>query len=70
MSGDQALWAGHIIWAAAPLTALGDALSSLLMGFACEAGGTGRCRLQGEGPGGQVGTRAPFQVEGNGPFLL
>lgn len=49
---------------------LGDALSSPLTGFACEDRGTGRCRLQGEGPGGQVGTRAHLQAEGNGSFLV
>lgn len=51
MSRDQGLWAGHIVWAAALLTALGDALSSLLMGFACEDGDTGRHGPQGERPG-------------------
>lgn len=58
VSGDQALWAGHIVWAVALLTALGDALSSLLTGFACEDGGTGRRRLQGKGPraGGHQGS--------------
>ena len=70
VSGDPAPWAGHVIWAAAPLTALGDDLPSPLKGFAREDGGTGRRRLQGEGPRDQVDLGAGFQLEGNGAFLL